>query len=87
MTRRDPLLVALEGQRRERVLLRARFAAANPRIGKDGKELDRTIGMHIPEDKEASKKYRAALKKAAKETPLSAGDLRQRCLDLTRRHV
>lgn len=87
MTRRDPLLVALESQRKERVLLRARYAASNPRIDKNGRELDRTIGIHVSGDKEASKKLRASLKSSAKEAPLSAGDLKQRCLDITRRHV
>ena len=83
MTRRDPLLVAEESKRRERIALKARYKAGNS----TSKGMDRTIGMHILGDKEASKKYRSVLKKAAKESPISVGDLRQRCLDITRRHV
>jgi hypothetical protein len=83
MTIYDPLLVVEESKRRRRASLKARYKAGNP----TAKGMDRTTGMHIPGDKEASKKYRLVLKKDAKEFPIDLGTLKQMCLDITRRHV
>lgn len=83
MTRLDPILVVEEAKRRRRNLLKALYKAANP----TAQGRDRTIGMHIPGDKEASKKYRSVLQKTAKETPMDLSTLRQSCLEITRLHV
>ena len=96
MTRRDPLIVALESERRERNLLRARYKAGNPTSSGH----DRTIGMTVfvntsgltkaeakLKQQQANSKFRSALKKTAKEFPLTKEELKQKCLDITRRHV
>lgn len=103
MTYKAPLLIAEESKRRERLLLRARYKAQNPKVDSKGRELDRTIGMHVvvntagtPEAKEQNKKasalYRKCLKtvqkdKNGKPILMSKQELRSRCLEITRSHA
>lgn len=76
MTRPDLLLLSDEMKRRSRNVLKQRYKACNPKTGKDGRSLDRTIGM--PNGKSVKKIV------SDKENVLTAADLKQRCLEITR---
>lgn len=78
MTRPNLLLLADELNRRSRQVLKNRYKATNPKTGKNGETIDRTIGM--PNGSQVKKIV------SDKENILSAGELRQRCLEITRRH-